>query len=333
MYTYDLTGYAQDLRAWLADYRIGPPGAYARHRRREGVDPSIADAYGCADAANILYTLGAFPAGEGERAAWVEQLQSLQDPSTGVFPNAVHSDFHTTAHCVAALELFDARPRHPLTFMDRLRDLQELGDFMESRDWDHPWPASHDLAGAASALIITGAADLTWLSLFIGWLDAEVDPATGMWRVGHILRPDVWPGLFGNLGGAFHYHFVYDYLRLPWPYPEKVIDTALLLLHDSAGSFIETDLGFKDADLVFCLSRARRQSDHRFDEVSAALELLVDRAAALLADGEYVSSPAFDDVHSAFGGLCAVAELQRAVPGSIWTGTPLRLVLDRRPFI
>jgi hypothetical protein len=34
-----------------------------------------------------------------------------------------------------------------------------------------------------------------------------------------------------------------------------------------------------------------------------------------------------------FGAVCALAELQRALPGEIRSERPLRLVLDRRPFI
>lgn len=40
-----------------------------------------------------------------------------------------------------------------------------------------------------------------------------------------------------------------------------------------------------------------------------------------------------DDLHMTFGALCAVAELQLALPGEIRTPRPLLLVLDRRPFI
>jgi hypothetical protein len=41
----------------------------------------------------------------------------------------------------------------------------------------------------------------------------------------------------------------------------------------------------------------------------------------------------WNDLHQLFGALCALAELQTALPGQIRTNKPLRLVLDRRPFI
>lgn len=331
-YRHDLTGFISFVQEWLERYRVGP-GAYTRHLQREGYDSTRADAYGCAGAANIRYMLGRLPGDPVERDQWISALQGFQDPATGVFADPTHSDHHTTAHCAAALELFEARPRHPLTFLQELREPDALSAFLDSRDWDHPWPASHDAAGAASAVVITGELGPDWLAHWLDWFDAEADAHTGLWRRGRMLPADEWPGLFSNLGGGFHYHFVYEHLRQPWPYPDRVIDTALQLLYESAGSFAEVDLGFKDIDLVFCLNRARRQTPHRFDEVTTALELLVDRTARLLTDPDYLASPALDDVHTTFGAICTVAELQRAVPGSFDTGEPLRLVLDRRPFI
>ena len=40
--------------------------------------------YGCADAANILYIIGDFPREPERRAKWIDALQSLQDPQTGL---------------------------------------------------------------------------------------------------------------------------------------------------------------------------------------------------------------------------------------------------------
>lgn len=332
-YRHDLTGFVDFLTGWLESYALGAVGHYTRHLARPGYDPTRNDAYGVAGAANILYMLGRLPGDPAARQAWIASLQGFQDPATGVFVDPTHSDHHTTAHCAAALELFEARPAHPLTFLRGLADHDRLRTFLDALDWDHPWPASHDAAGAGSALAITGEVGPDWFAAYFDWFDAEVDPSTGLWRTGRMLPAQEWPGLFANLGGSFHYHFVYDYFRQPWPYPDRLIDTCLELLHDSAGTFAETDIGFRDIDLIFCLSRARRQTAHRFDEVGVALSIMVDRVAALLTDPAYLGSDHLDDVHTTFGAVCAVAELQRAVPGSIGTPVPLRLVLDRRPFI
>ena len=41
----------------------------------------------------------------------------------------------------------------------------------------------------------------------------------------------------------------------------------------------------------------------------------------------------WNDLHMLFGMLCAVAELQLALPGQLRSAYPLKQVLDRRPFI
>jgi hypothetical protein len=46
------------------------------------------------------------------------------------------------------------------------------------------------------------------------------------------------------------------------------------------------------------------------------------------------SRPApFEDLHALNGTMSAFAELQQAVPGLLRTERPLKLILDRRPFI
>ena len=62
-----------DVAATVENHKTAQPGAYARylwdnaqHTRKLG-----SNEYGCADAANILYTLGCFPREPEERAAFV----------------------------------------------------------------------------------------------------------------------------------------------------------------------------------------------------------------------------------------------------------------------
>lgn len=332
-YRHDLTRFVDFLERWLPRYALDGVGRYARHLSRPDTDVGVPDAYGCAGAAGILYMLGTFPAGAGERAAWVRSLQSFQDPTTGVFRDRTHSDLHTTAQVTAALELFEARPAHPLTVLHPVLEPVAVPGFLEGLDWDRPWPSSHDGAGAGAALAITGEAGPAWFDAYFAWLDAEADSSTGLWRSGLMLPRTEWPGLFSNLGGSFHYHFMYDYFRRPWPYPERVLETCLTLLNDSASAIAETSVGFAEIDLVYCLSRARRQTDVQHRAAGEALLVLADRVARLLSDPQYLASDATDDVHVVFGAVCAVAELQRAIPGGIRTPVPLRLVLDRRPFI
>ena len=102
------------LRA-IETHRLDQPGSYARWiwQDEKGSRELGLNEYGCADAANILYMVGAFPSDPAERAIWVETLRSFQNPETGLFNEATHHPYHTTAHCIAALEL-DAELRKRL---------------------------------------------------------------------------------------------------------------------------------------------------------------------------------------------------------------------------
>lgn len=326
--------YVRFVKARLREYRVAD-GRYQRHILRTGHETEgRADAYGTADAANILYTLGELP-GEGEaRRALSDGIKSFQDPLSGIFVDPTHSDYHTTAHCIAALELFDLRPDHKLRFLAPLvAEPGNLETFLDQLDWMNPWQASHDGAGVAAALALSGEAGQDWFDRYFGWLDAEVDTETGWWRRGRMLPTSEYPGRFGNLAGSFHYHFNYYYFRRPLPYAERVIDSCLNLYADGLADLCIKTVGFKDIDWIFCLNRALRQTGHRRQEAVAALAVVAARALERLSDRSHLESEEFDDLHNIFGGLCAVAELQLALPGRIRTERPLRFVLDRRPFI
>ena len=86
-------------------------------------------------------------------------------------------------------------------------------------------------------------------------------------------------------------------------------------------------------DWLYCLTRAGGQTAHRFDERVTLTERFAERYCAELMRLDHEKDESFNDLHMLFGACCALAELQRALPGKIITEKPLRLVLDRRPFI
>ncbi len=84
------------------------PGCFARWRIDDGTGRDMGSSeYGCADAANIFYTIGHFHREPAYRAACVAELQRFQHPD-GTFAEPTHHMLHGSAHCVAALELFGA---------------------------------------------------------------------------------------------------------------------------------------------------------------------------------------------------------------------------------
>ena len=324
---------AEKARHTVETHSLGD-GAYARWlwQNKEGTRSLGINEYGCADAANILYTIGTFPRDEKQRADCIAALRSLQDADSGLFREATHHPIHTTAHCVASLELFDALPAHPLRDLEQFLQKDALYAKLDSLDWEgNPWPQSHQGAGLYAALLNADNAPLEWQDWYFGWLRDNCDPEYGMSKKGSIQTGTKPPS--HHMCGWFHYVFNHVYAKRPIPHPEKLIDSCIEMyeareMHLPFGRM----MGFMEIDWVFCLNRASYQCKHRFDEVQ---KLLLDFAQGYIGylDTLPEDDDGLNDLHSLFGAMCAVSELQIALPGQLRSTRPWKNVLDRRPFI
>lgn len=331
--TFDLTPLIDNIAAIVTRHQLSKPGEYRRwlwQDKAGGRDLGL-NPYGCADAANILYTIGRFPRDVRERQGWVATLQGLQEASTGLYREATHHEIHTTAHCLAALELFDAGPRYRLTGLGELLDPDKMVRFLDGLDWrGNPWPQAHRGAGLYAALVLAGEAPPRWVDRYFAWLWDEADPKTGLWRKGCI--GPVKGSIFPHLAGSFHYLFNHEYARRPLRYPQAMIDTCLDLYRRRLYP-LGARVNFAEIDWVYCVTRALRQCGHRFADCRQALGDFVGKYVAYLNGLDPKTDDGLNDLHMLFGATCALAELQQALPGLIRTKRPLKLVLDRRPFI
>lgn len=306
----------------------GRPGAYCRNLGQE-INP-----YGVADAANILYTIGRLERDPERRAAWIRELQAFQDPETGMFYEATHLPMHTTAHCIAALENFDAAPLYPLTELEKYRTPEGITDLLENLEWrGNPNPHGHVGSGAFASLFNTGHTDLAWQNSYFQWLEDHCDPDYGMSRAGMVNNPCPAPY---HLFDWFHYLFNFSACHRPFPRVETLIDTCIRLFRENElpTTGFNARFGFWEIDWIYCVNRSTRQTKYRFDECQEVLHEEKDRLLGLLMNCKDFTTLKFgDDLHMIFGTLCAVAELQIALPGELISETPLRNILDRRPFI
>jgi hypothetical protein len=141
-------------------------------------------------------------------------------------------------------------------------------------------------------------------------------------------------GLFHHLNGWFHYMFNMEHAKRPLRYPEKLIDTCIHLWKNRGlTDAFAHEIGFMEIDWVFAINRASRQTAYRFDEVRECLREFAEEHIAYLNALDPATHEGMNDLHALFGTVCVLAELQRALPGEIITERPLKLVLDRRPFI
>jgi hypothetical protein len=83
----------------------------------------------------------------------------------------------------------------------------------------------------------------------------------------------------------------------------------------------------------FCVARALRHGGDKFRTGRHALAKLLHDLYWFLRRLEPAASDEWNDLERLAGTVSCFAELQQASPGNLRTERPLRLVLDRRPFI
>jgi len=335
---HDITHLISSYREIIRRHQLGQEGAYCRWlwqpkdpskpRRQLGLNE-----YGCADAANMLYMIGDFPSDPAVREKWVCTLQSLQHPQSGMFTEETHHPIHTTAHCIAALELFDRKAVHPLKELQQYLEKDALYKMLDALEWkNRPAQASHQGAGLYAALTLQGEANVQWKQWYFDWMWEQTDPETGFLRKGHI--PAVTGSTyFGQLVSTFHFMFNHESAHMPMRYPEKLIDTALDIFYEHRPADLGKAISFHEVDWVYIITRSMRQTPHRFFECKAALRTFADDYLDYLESLDPLTDDGLNDMHTLFGAICCLAELQSALPGEILTEKPLKLVLDRRPFI
>jgi hypothetical protein len=206
--------------------------------------------------------------------------------------------------------------------------------FLDGLDWaGNPWLESHRGAGLYACLVLVGDVEAGWEERYFAWLAREVDPRTGLLRRGCVSQvPEDEPLLFPHLAGSFHYLFNFEHARRALPHPEALVDTCLRIFEKELFPFSRF-VGFAEIDWAYCLTRSLRRCDHRVGDAHRALAAFAERHLAFLTSLDPRSDDGLDDLHGLFGTVCALAELQAALGDRLRSDPPLRLVLDRRPFI
>ena len=132
----DIRDIVKAIKKTVETHALEKNGQYGRWiwQNAKGDRDLSSTAYGCADAANILYTINEFYCDDETRKARIAELQALQDAETGMFVEETHHTIHTTAHCTGALQLFDAKPLYPINGLKKYFDKDALYTLLEGND-------------------------------------------------------------------------------------------------------------------------------------------------------------------------------------------------------
>lgn len=240
----------------------------------------------------------------GQKQAWAEYLNSWQDPESGYFlgpelaPEKMSGDKHSpehvsqhlAAHVLPALNLLNASPAYSLSFAHAYTDLHFLQQWLDARDWSEAWLEGNNLLFVGQFLIylrdIEGVSSASAaLDLLFEWLDAEVDPETGLWGTnGYCSRP-------AALYGGYHQLLLYYYEDRPIRYPTRLIDVALSL-QNADGSFDPHGRGSacQDTDAIDILVNIYKLIDYKRPQVRITLRRALEYVLYMqMPDGGFVN--------------------------------------------
>lgn len=329
---HDLRPFIRSVETIVQRHALENPGEYTRWltQNESGNRDLGSTPYGCANAANILYTIDALPDAPHERQAMIQVLQRFQDAETGLFTNPGNYETHTTAFVSGALKLLNAKPLYTAKALRKYESKAALYQFMDDIDWaKNPWLGSHLGAGLYASMLLTGTSTDAWEDLYFSWLNANADPETGLWKRGFLHGAP----RFHYLAATFHYVFNYEHAKRALPYPKELLDTCIQAYREGACIDFAKEVGWPDIDFAYLLARVQRRAGTRFDETQTILREIADGLISQLLRMDTMASETLNDLNTLFAIVCALAVLQDALPGYIRTSKPLKLVLDLRPFL
>jgi acetyltransferase-like isoleucine patch superfamily enzyme len=238
------------------------------------------------DAIEIAAGFGALPEGL-DAAATLAELQAMQDPVTGLFPDphrpvapgmAMRDDglaLYNVLSVGYAIEVLGGQPLHKVAAVEL--GAAELCDWLESLTWrERAWGAGAAVDAIGTALYFnaryfsTGRARET----LFGWLAMKQDRATGLW--GSTTADE---GLLQPVNGFYRLtRGTYAQFGLPVPNAERSIDSVLANYRNYGGFSGRTYTACNLLDTIHPLLLCLRQTDYRRAEAEAIARAVIGRA-------------------------------------------------------
>ena len=246
------------------------------------------------DAIEIAASFGSLPEGL-DVAATLAELQALQDPVTGLFPDphrpiaaehALRDDglaLYNVLSVGYAIELLGGQPLYPVAAVEL--DAPALCAWLDGLSWrERAWGAGAAVDAIGTALYFnaryfkTGRARET----LFGWLALNQDRGTGLWG-----SPTGAEGLLQPVNGFYRLtRGTYAQFGVAVPNAERAIDT-VLANHQQYGGFLgSTYTACNLLDTIHPLLLCLGQTDHRRAEAEAIARAVITRAEACWMDAE-----------------------------------------------
>ncbi len=234
----------------------------------------------------------------------IADLQAVQDPQTGLFPDPFQPPgpaeamrdnglaLYNILSAGYALEVLGSRPLYRIEAVELAAP--DLRQWLQSLPWSsRAWGAGASVDAIGTALYFnaryftSGSARDT----LFGWLALQQDRASGLWG-----SPTREQGLLQPVNGFYRLtRGTYAQFGVAVPRPEAAIDSVLLNYRNYAGFTGATYTACNLLDTIHPLLLCLAQTDHRRAEAEEIARALIMRAGDRWIDGEGF---AFADGHA-----------------------------------
>lgn len=274
----------EDLRrrvlAWLETMRMS--GHIGQFRLNHGSDATVFASCFAVFLRHLFDDLKNLDA--EERLSWLGWLQGFQDQTSGLFvdpesvsrtPDRLHDPDHLnqqlTTFCLSAIHALGGRPLYPLRFLEAWKPKDKLIAWLNSLDWHNSWNSGNKAMFMGIFLIydgIQGGAPMSLQALeaWFDWHDQHQNPETGFWGAGQRAH------YIDGMGGAYHQYLIYNYMKRPINYAERIVDRTLFLQQpDGTYSPFQGGMTCYEMDAVDILVQMYLRNDYRREDIRVAL--------------------------------------------------------------
>lgn len=177
-----------------------------------------------------------------QRTDWIAHLHTFALPDGSYSDTYGHNVLHANGMTIGGLGTLGGKQKYPAGPLYAPFDTPaEAVNYLETQiDWVNQWGQSHKFWGGLAMYCQSSQCTTEWTATVFDWLDANVDPATGWWRLGQ------QPTDTNGLGGGAHIWPIFEHGGHAFPYPERVIDRILSMQaadgrFASMGSYLNLD--------------------------------------------------------------------------------------------
>lgn len=199
-----------------------------------------------------------------DRLTWIDHINSYADDVAGdgrykdVIPR--HSYSHANGMVIGALGYLGGKQLFPVTFYSDFDTPEKIVRWLENVDWPRQWASG--FWGGPMMFSTSKGCSPEWIDAAVGWLDENLDPGTGMWRIG--VEPE---NKYHPLGGFVHIYPIYELHGRSFRYPERVIDSVYGLQMDDGRWYDGDAFSYLDMDALYAYAAMLKHTDKKVDLV------------------------------------------------------------------